>query len=99
LTLDAAGQLYISNYDGQAVNIHGAGANGNDVPIGHISGANTMLNNPVGIAVDAAGHVFVASHGGSTITRYAAGATGDLTPDVILGAASHVYNPWGIVIH
>jgi hypothetical protein len=43
--------------------------------------------------------VFVASHGGSTITRYAAGATGDLTPDVILGAASHVYNPWGIVIH
>jgi hypothetical protein len=54
-------------------------ATGNVTPKASISGPNTGLNFPTGVAVDSGGDVFVANYN-DAITEYAPGATGNQAP-------------------
>ncbi len=55
IALDASGNIYVTNQccsrKQTSVKIYAAGARGNAVPINIISGPNTGLNGPVGIAI------------------------------------------------
>ncbi len=57
-----------------------AGARGNLAPTVTISGSQTMLTSPVGVAVDAAGDVFAADFFGNQVLEYAPGAHGNVAP-------------------
>ena len=56
------------------------GARGNLAPTVTISGSQTMLTSPTGIAVDAAGDVFVADLFGNQVLEFAPGARGNVSP-------------------
>jgi sugar lactone lactonase YvrE len=57
-----------------------AGARGNLAPSVTISGSQTMLTSPAGVAVDAAGDVFAADFFGNQVLEYAPGAHGNIAP-------------------
>ena len=57
-----------------------AGARGNLAPTVTISGSQTMLTSPTGLAVDAAGDVFAADFFGNQVLEYAPGAHGNVAP-------------------
>lgn len=75
--------IYVTNRNGGSVTVYGARANGNAAPIPTISGSNTGLLGPTGIALDASGSIYVANSsfsGPASITVYAAGANGNTPP-------------------
>lgn len=83
-TLDAAGNVYVTNAN--SVNVYTAGTSGhNDKPARHISGPKTGLDYPWGIAVDGSGDTYVANDASrsfrpDSITVYGPGATGNVKP-------------------
>ncbi len=95
VALDPGGRIYVANYGtgtaNPSVTVYAAGARGNATPIATIKGANTLLDQPIGIALDAAGRIYVASSGTTSaqyrITVYAAGATGDVAPVVTISGS------------
>jgi sugar lactone lactonase YvrE len=56
------------------------GARGNIAPTLTISGSQTLLTSPTGVAVDAAGDVFAADYFGSQVLEFAPGAHGNVAP-------------------
>src|SRR2546422_10383793 len=65
-------------------------------PTATITGSNTGLSQPEGIAFDAAGDLFVANVSNNSITVYAAGTTGDATPPATIpGGNTGVSGPRG----
>ena len=74
-------------------------ANGNVKPAGEISGNNTMLGWPAGIAMDSRNDIYVANTYPQAITIYAAGAEGNVAPiRTISGANTQLNQPTGIAI-
>lgn len=74
-------------------------ANGNVKPAGEISGYNTMLGGPAGIASDSQNNIYVANTYPQAITVYAAGAEGNVAPiRAISGANTQLTQPTGIAI-
>jgi sugar lactone lactonase YvrE len=78
---------YVSNapgfgFTGQPGSILGfpAGARGNIAPTVTISGSQTLLTSPTGVAVDPAGDVFAADLSGSQVLEFAPGAHGNVAP-------------------
>ncbi len=57
-----------------------AGARGNLAPTVTISGSQTMLTSPTGVAVDAVGDVFAADFFGNQVLEFAPGARGNVAP-------------------
>ncbi|MFN2460080.1 MAG: SMP-30/gluconolactonase/LRE family protein [Candidatus Velthaea sp.] len=57
-------------------------------PTRTISGAQTLLNSPDGIAVDAAGNIFVANFGGNQILEFGPNANGNAAPAMVIGGAN-----------
>jgi sugar lactone lactonase YvrE len=83
IAVDAKGTIYVTDrFFGPAggVLIFAPGSNGNVAPIATISGTNTLLSQPFGIAVDAAGNIYVANDGSSGVTVYAPGSNGNVAP-------------------
>jgi hypothetical protein len=73
------------------------------MPIRTISGFNTGLDLPNGIArlrdTDGRGEIYAANAGSYTITVYAAGAEGDRKPIRIIGGSStQMYAPVGVAL-
>lgn len=63
-------------------------------PLTDISGSNTGLVNPAGVALDASGNIYVADAGNASIREFAKGATGNVAPlRVISGAATLLQVP------
>jgi len=60
--------------------VYPPGASGNVAPARTISGINTGLNSPAGIALDSAGNLYVTNNSGNSITVFAPGATGNVAP-------------------
>ena len=80
-----------------SITVYAAGASGNATPSATITGNNTGLSGPHGIALDAAGRLYVANGGSDTITVYAAGATGNAAPiATIAGANTGLSGPIGL---
>ena len=73
IALDSSGKIYVAD-DGdgspgdgtQSVFVYAAGSNENVAPIVTISGSNTGLNYPIGIAVDSSGNIYVVDDGDAT---------------------------------
>lgn len=91
IVLDDVGQLYVlnvtivSNVAYYSITVYAPGASGNAAPTQTITGSNTGLSNPVGMAVDGTGKLHVANFGiGGSITVYAPGATGNAAPIITI---------------
>jgi hypothetical protein len=91
ISLDASGNLYVANAVyfpstglGNSITVYAAGARGNVAPIQSISGYNTLLESPEGVALDAERNIYVANNcddsACGSVTIYAAGSTGNVAP-------------------
>ncbi|HYB90595.1 MAG TPA: NHL repeat-containing protein [Candidatus Binataceae bacterium] len=84
--------------------VFAAGASGNASPTATITGPDTGITNPTGVAVDSAGDIYVANpeslYGGTdSIFIYSAGSNGDVTPTTtITGASTGLAFPTGIAL-
>jgi hypothetical protein len=94
-------KIYVTNqgaFPSGSVTVFDAGANGNVAPSATISGTNTGLNHPVGIAVDGAGQIYVANKNNS-VTVYASGANGNVAPTATISGSSTMLNgPNGVAV-
>jgi hypothetical protein len=103
LTLDGSDDIYVANTGDlgppYSVTVYAAGANGNVAPTRYITGINTKLKNPYGIARDSSGRIHVADYGRNSVTTYAAAANGNVRPTSVLkGQRTKLSTPVGIVI-
>jgi hypothetical protein len=80
--------------------IWGTGApGGNTPPSREITGPNTMLQAPEGVAVDEEGDIFVADSGANAILVFAGTSRGDVAPiGVISGSNTTLRNPTRIAL-
>ena len=76
----AAGGIYVANTLSDSVTAYQASSNGNVVPSITISGSNTGLAGPDGIALDSGGNLYVANEETDSITVYSAGSKETLRP-------------------
>jgi hypothetical protein len=105
IAVDEARRIYVANLVGGSasrITVYAPGANGNASPIATITGPNTKLREPTGIAVDPDGTIFVINendfNSGSVIT-YAPFANGDVPPiAVIQGSHTGLSRPTSIAV-
>src|SRR5208282_5495 len=70
-----------------------------EAPLATISGSNTGLNAPVGIAVDSSGKIYVADLQAASVTVYSAGSNGNVAPlATISGSNTGLSGPFGIAV-
>lgn len=102
IAVDGSGNIYVSNPNfnstPNAITVFAAGANGNVSPIRVISGSNTKLNGPAGVAVSDAGKLYVANGGSNTVTVYAPGANGNVAPIALITGMGLSRQPSGIAL-
>jgi hypothetical protein len=103
LAVDTAGTVYVASYtDMGRVNVFAPGANGNVFPQRTISGSNTGMFNPLGIAVDTNGNIYVSNTGlghPDTILVYGPGANGNVAPQAsISGNLTGLDMPGAMII-
>ncbi len=112
IAVDANGKIYVTNLGvptiakptGNSVTIFSAGATGNVAPAITISGSNTSLDTPNGLALDSKGNIYVANEGSTinaagSVTVYPAGSTGNATPSAtIAGTTSGVNIPHAVAL-
>ncbi len=102
IAVDGAGKIYIENTADPvsvpaSVTVYAAGANGNAKPVQDITGSNTQLRGPTGVAVTSGGTIFVTNLDPGKITVYAAGATGNAKPiRTIAGSKTQLGDPEAI---
>ncbi len=109
---DPAGTLYVTNLASygvpatQAVTVYAPGATGNASPTTTITGSNTGLYNPIGIALDALGNLYVSNFGNTdngasnyatSVTIFAAGSAGNVVPTRTI-PANGLNEPAGLAI-
>jgi sugar lactone lactonase YvrE len=104
IAVDKARRIYVANRGGGAggansITVYAPGANGNASPIATITGPNTKLGEPTGIAVDPDGTIFVTNWDFNSVTAYAPGANGDVPPiAVIQGSHTGLFGPMSIAV-
>src|SRR5437870_6249497 len=100
IALDGAGNIYVANanfnFSSGSITVYAAGANGDATPTATITGGNTGLSAPFGIALDGAGNIYVTNLGSNNVTVYAAGANGNATPAAT--SVGGVSGPRGIAV-
>jgi sugar lactone lactonase YvrE len=79
-TIAATGKIYVANLTNNSITIYGPGSSGDATPVATISGPNTGLNEPFGLAVDVNGNIYVSNFRGASVTVYAPDASGDAVP-------------------
>ena len=107
IALDPSGIIYVANEDNSTVTIYPALGSStgtlNEAPLATISGVNTGLNFPFGIALDSNRKIYVANGTGFNVTIYPAlgSSTGTLDEApvaTIEGAGTGLDFPFGIVL-
>ncbi len=109
ITLDSSGNIYVANSGSlnggaDSITIYPAGSNGNVPPSATISGANTGLTVPWGIAIGPGGNIYVANDGSTisasdSVTLYAPGSNGNVQPSAtIIGTDTGLESPGGIAV-
>jgi len=109
VAVDSSNNMYVANICARtghySITVYAAGATGNTAPTAVISGSNTGLNEPEGIALDPVnGDIYVANSNGGpsdrgTVTIYAPGSNGNVAPiGTIAGAATGLDGPGGLTL-
>ena len=89
--------LYVANSNSIAV--YPPGASGNVAPARTISGTNTGLDFPFGVALDSAGNLYAANSRVKSITVYPPGVSGNWPPTrTISGTSTGLTSPSGIAL-
>ena len=104
LYIDSSNNIYVTVSTTQtapqvvgAVLKFAAGSNGNATPTTVITGTNTLLNGPAGLAMDGSGNLYVANSATPSVTEYAAGSNGNVAPIATLqGTNTGLATPIGI---
>jgi hypothetical protein len=95
VAVDSSGKIYVANNaeflsrSGSSVTVYPAGSNGNVKPIATISGNNTGLVQPNGIALDPNRNIYVADNQSGAIV-YPAGSDGNVAPSLRLAGGTAV---------
>jgi hypothetical protein len=79
IAYDQNGVIYEGNNNSNAVNVYGPTAT-SEAQAQYITGSNTQITAPYGVAVDASGYLYVISSSGSSILVFAPGAIGNVAP-------------------
>ena len=67
------------------------GASGNAAPEADITGSNTGLESPEGVAIDSSGNIWVADPAAEAVYEFAAGANGNVAPiDTLAGPSTGI---------
>jgi sugar lactone lactonase YvrE len=104
ITVDSKHKVYIVSTSGGSqstgsLTVYAAGANGNVAPIRTITGSNTGLFYPIGVALDSKAKTYVTNSNGQSVTVFAAGANGDVAPiRTISGSNTGLFYPLGIAV-
>jgi hypothetical protein len=108
ITLDASLNVYVTTFVGGPsglgnVSVYAAGANGNVAPVRTITGSNTRLHGPVGIALGRQGGIYVVNYDSpnrpapGSVTVYPAGTNGNVAPlRTISGSNTGLFGSLGI---
>jgi hypothetical protein len=103
--LYVADPIYKGSTNKPRITVYPQQASGDVTPVQEITGSNTGLSYPIGVAVDQNDDVYAVNYtGGGTnhlgsVTVYAAGATGNVSPTAtIAGSKTDLYGPQGIAI-
>jgi 6-phosphogluconolactonase (cycloisomerase 2 family) len=99
-----SGNIYVANEypnGGRgSITVYSPYATGNVAPIAEITGTNTLLYEPIDVALDASGNIYVAnytSQGYSSINVFPAGTSGNVSPiEYITGSTTQLYEIRGI---
>jgi hypothetical protein len=103
VAVDTAGNVFAVNWPtngGQpaSVSVYPPGSAGDVAPSQLISGSNTELDYPTGVAVDSNDNIYV-TNGNNSILVYAAGASGNVAPmRRIKGRSTGLHHPKSIAI-
>jgi hypothetical protein len=101
MAIDSAGLLYVT---GPTANIavFSATANGTPTPVSLISGAATLLAQPIAIAVDSAKNIYVTNIASSSVTGtivvFASGATGNVAPGRVISPGANLSLFYGVAL-
>ncbi|HUO05186.1 MAG TPA: hypothetical protein VMU16_08315 [Candidatus Binataceae bacterium] len=80
--------IFVTNPYINSVTVYPIGANGDATPTYTISGPNTGLDYPFGIALDSTGNIYVVNYESETLDVYAPGSDGDVPPIYNLSEAT-----------
>jgi len=82
---------------GNSVFVYPPGSNGNAAPGTTISGSDTSLGLPFGVAVDSSGNMYVTDYYNGLLI-YSAGGNGDVFPTIIDGSNTGIAVPVGVAL-
>ena len=93
IALDSSGNIYVvddgvSGFGPPSVFVYAAGSNANTAPSATITGGDTDLVEPVGIALDSGGKIYVADPGATSVFVYPAGSNGNVKPSATIAGNS-----------
>jgi len=104
VAVDSKGRIYVSSTAsgssaGCCITVYAKNANGNVAPIRSISGSNTQIDGPYGIAVDSDDDIYVTQGKTNSINVYSKRANGNVAPvRVIRGSKTKLNVPTGLIV-
>lgn len=104
LALDASSNVYAGNPyyqygQGDSVTVYSQGSTGNAAPVGNVSGSNTLITQPQGVALDTNGAIYISNMLSNEITVYSPGSNGNVAPiRHIRGGNTHLDDPEGMTL-
>jgi sugar lactone lactonase YvrE len=107
VAVDCSGNIYVANYEGGpsesgSVTVYKPGSDGDAKPERTITGVDSGIRQPYGVALDSDRNIYVANYTGGesrtgSVAVYGADANGGAKPSrIIAGADSGIDYPWGI---
>jgi sugar lactone lactonase YvrE len=98
--LDSSDNLWVADYNANSILEFASTASGNIAPMRIISGSNTGISSPYGMAIDKSGEIYVSSRGGTNIIEvFAPSASGNVAPiRTIAGSNTGLSGPTGITL-
>jgi len=103
IALDSSRKIYVTDESADSVYVYSALGSRtgvlNEAPIDTITGPDTGLLAPAGIAVDSSGKIYVTDDGAVSVIVYPAGSNGDEVPtDTISGGSTGLTTPIGVAV-
>jgi len=103
IAVNASGTIYVTNdsdnINYSSITVYLNGFTGDPAPVDTITGTNTGLADPFGIAIDGSDHLYVTNQIGPSVTIYPPGAHGNVPFTAkIQGNKTHLAFPGGIAV-